>query len=85
METWERSSVDIQGCQIFLGPNIPKRENYTKGTQTIPNDHKIYDKAVKYPNGHTIYKHFQDPPKNTQIGIFGMNMNHLANLQEWNK
>jgi hypothetical protein len=25
-----------QGCQIVLGPNIPKREKYTKGQQTAP-------------------------------------------------
>jgi hypothetical protein len=36
-----------QGCQIFLGPNIPKREKYTKWPQTIPNDNKIYQIAVK--------------------------------------
>jgi hypothetical protein len=24
-----------QGCQIFLGPNIPKRKKYTKLPQTI--------------------------------------------------
>jgi hypothetical protein len=34
------------------------------------------------PNGHKIYRHFQlqDPPKLTQIGIFGLKMNHLATL-----
>jgi hypothetical protein len=37
-----------QGCQIFLCPNIPKREKYTKLPQTIPNGHKIYQMAVKY-------------------------------------
>jgi hypothetical protein len=33
---------DGQGCQIFLGPNIPKRKKY------IPNDQKLYRKAVNY-------------------------------------
>jgi hypothetical protein len=36
-----------QGCQIFLGPNIPKRKN-------IPNDHKLYQKAIYYT--HKLYQ-----------------------------
>jgi hypothetical protein len=33
-------------------------------------------------NGHKIYQDFpqQDPPKFTQIGIFGLKTNHLATL-----
>jgi hypothetical protein len=46
-----------QGCQIFLGTNIPKREKYTKGPQTTPNGHgyiisnghKLYQMAEKFP------------------------------------
>jgi hypothetical protein len=32
------------------------------------------------PNGHKIYQDFPlpDPPKFTQIGIFGLKTNHLA-------
>jgi hypothetical protein len=32
------------------------------------------------PNGHKIYQHLplQDPPKFTQIGIFGLKKKHLA-------
>jgi hypothetical protein len=30
-----------QGCQISLGPNVPKREN-------IPNDYKLYQTAINY-------------------------------------
>jgi hypothetical protein len=37
-----------QGCQIFLGPNIPKRKKYTKGTQTIPKGFKLHQMAVEY-------------------------------------
>jgi hypothetical protein len=37
-----------QGCQIFLGPNIPKRETYTKWPQTIPNGRKIFRMVTKY-------------------------------------
>jgi hypothetical protein len=45
--------------------------------------------AIKYfqwpynrPNGHKLNQHFplQDPPKFTQIGIFGLRTNHLASL-----
>jgi hypothetical protein len=52
----------------------------TKTGENIPNDHKIYQMAIKYfqwpknrPNGHKIYEHFplHDPPKFIQIGIFG--------------
>jgi hypothetical protein len=54
-ENGRKSSV-TQGCQIFLGPNLPKRSKYTNGPQTtpnghalcIPNIHKLYQMAVKY-------------------------------------
>jgi hypothetical protein len=36
-----------QGCQIFLGPNIPKREKYTKRPQTIQNIYKLYQMTEK--------------------------------------
>jgi hypothetical protein len=74
------SVVPEQGCQIFRGTIYQNGEN-------IPNDHKIYQSALKYtkwpengPNGHKIYKHrqLQDPPKFTQIGIFGLKVYHLA-------
>jgi hypothetical protein len=34
------------------------------------------------PNGHEIYQHFpfQGPPKCTEIGIYGLKLNHLATL-----
>jgi hypothetical protein len=36
------------------------------------------------PKGPKIYQHFafKDPPKFTQIGIFGSKRNHLATLRE---
>jgi hypothetical protein len=39
--------------------------------------------AVNIPNGHKIHQHFpfQDSPKYSQIGIFGMKINHLATLK----
>jgi hypothetical protein len=63
-----------QGCQIFLGPSIPKIQ------QMITNCTK---RPFITPNGHKIYQHFQfqDLPKFTQIGIFGLKRNHLATLQ----
>jgi hypothetical protein len=54
---------------------------YTKTGETTPNDHNINPNAIKYtkwpenrPNGHKIYQYlpFQDPPKFTQIVIFGL-------------
>jgi hypothetical protein len=43
--------VECRVCQIFLGPEIPKREIYTKSPQTIPNCYKIYQIALKYSKG----------------------------------
>jgi hypothetical protein len=31
-----------QGCQIFLGPNIPHCEKYNKRPQTISNGDELY-------------------------------------------
>jgi hypothetical protein len=42
------SETLAQGCQIFLGPNIPKWEKYTKRPLTRPNDQKLYQMAVNY-------------------------------------
>jgi hypothetical protein len=49
---------------------------YTKWPQNISNGHKIYQMAIK------IYQHlpFQEPPKFTQTGIFGLKKYHLATL-----
>jgi hypothetical protein len=35
-----------------------------------------------WPNGHKIYRHLplQDPPKFTQIGVWGLKIYHLATL-----
>jgi hypothetical protein len=48
----------------------------------IPKRGKIYQIVTELPNGHKIYQLFpvQGPPKFTQIGIFGMKINHLATL-----
>jgi hypothetical protein len=50
---------------------------YTKWTQNIPNDRKIDQMAIDY-----VYQHLplQDPPKFTQIDIFGLKIWHLATL-----
>jgi hypothetical protein len=61
----------------------------TKTGENIPNYHKLYQMSIKYnkrplngPSVHKIYHHLplQDPPKFTQIWIFGLKTNHLANL-----
>jgi hypothetical protein len=44
----KKFSSGSQGCQIFLGPNIPKCKKYTKWPQTIPKGHKLYQIALKY-------------------------------------
>jgi hypothetical protein len=50
---------------------------------------KIYQSAINFtkwpensPNGHKVYQRLpsQDHPKFTQIGIFGLKINHLATL-----
>jgi hypothetical protein len=60
--------------------------------ENIPNYHKLYLTVITYtkwpyniPNGHIIYQHypFQGPPKFTQIGIFGLKINHLATLAQF--
>jgi hypothetical protein len=49
----------------------------------------MYQIVIKYPerpkkisNGHKIFRHcpIKDPPKFTQIWIFGLKTNHLASL-----
>jgi hypothetical protein len=71
-----------QGCQVFLGTKFQNGEKYARLTRTIPNVHKIDRKsdqvAIKY-----VYQHLpiQDPPKFTQIWIFGLKTNHLATLK----
>jgi hypothetical protein len=73
---WVRETLN-QGCQIFLGPNIPKWEKYTYQMATN------YTKRPQIiPNGHKIYQHFpiEGPLKFTQIVIFGLKTNHLATL-----
>jgi hypothetical protein len=62
-----------QGCQIFLGPNIPKRENmyqmttnYTRTAISILNGRKIFQMVIKYTN-----ISIPRPSKITQSGVFG--------------
>jgi hypothetical protein len=54
-------------AQIFLWPNIPKREKYTEGPQTTPNGHTLHipnGHKLGVPNGRKIYQYFpcQGPP-----------------------
>jgi hypothetical protein len=50
---------------------------YTKWPQNIPNGRTIDQIAVKYVDQ---YLQLQEPPKFTQIGIFGLKICHLATL-----
>jgi hypothetical protein len=69
----------MQGLPDFSWYNIPKRGKM----------YQITIKYIKWPqnisNGHKIYQQFplQDPPKFTQIGIFGLKRNHPASLEQW--
>jgi hypothetical protein len=67
-----------QGCQIFLGPNLPKWEktNYTKRPKIIPNGRKIFQMVIKYKN--IFYS--KALQIFTKIGIFCLKTNHLATL-----
>jgi hypothetical protein len=44
---------------------------YTKTGRNIPNDHKIYQLAVKYSKWPKIHQHFPFKGPNTKIEIFG--------------
>jgi hypothetical protein len=46
--TWgDRHSPRVEGCQIFLGPNITNWEICNKWPQSIPNGHELYQMAIK--------------------------------------
>jgi hypothetical protein len=66
----------FHGCQIFLGTKHQKWKTYTQYLQNIPNHNNGYQ------NYNKIDQHFpfQRPPKYTKIGIFGLQMYHLATL-----
>jgi hypothetical protein len=50
--------------------------------ENIPNDQVTIKWPYYIPNGHKIYQNFpfQDPPKFTQILIFGLKIYHLATM-----
>jgi hypothetical protein len=77
-----------QGCQIFLGPNIPKRKKYAKWPKTIPKGHKLYQMAVKVFQmviKYTNIFHSKALRIFTKFGIFGLKTNHLSRLQLRNR
>jgi hypothetical protein len=83
-------------CENNIGGNIaftavlpdfslhdkPKREKYTKRTENTPNDHNIYQMAVKQTKGpyNIPTLSISDCPKFTQNLDFGLKINHLATL-----
>jgi hypothetical protein len=71
------------GCQIFLGPNIPKRgkiyqmtTDYSKRPYILPHGRKLFQTVIKY----THIFHSNSVQSFNHIGIFGMAINHLATL-----
>jgi hypothetical protein len=60
-----------------LGKTYQITITYPQWQKNVPNGRKI-----GRPNSHIIYQHLplQDPSKFTQIGIFGLDMCHLATL-----
>jgi hypothetical protein len=72
-----------------IGKNKSKREKYIKTGENIPKRGEIYQMTTKFtkwpqntPNDHNIYHcfPFQGPLKCTRIGIFGIQLFHLATL-----
>jgi hypothetical protein len=64
------------------GKNVPKRGKICQMAickLCMPNGRKIDQMDIKY-----VYQHLPllDPPKFTQIGIFGLQRNHRATLAE---
>jgi hypothetical protein len=78
----ECSPRQSQGCQIFLDEICQNGGKYTK----FPLKYQMVIKYTKWPKyisiSHYIYQHFlfQGPTKFTQIGIFGLDIFHLAAL-----
>jgi hypothetical protein len=67
-------------CKSFAGLPDFSRQNIPKRGENVPNDHKMYQEALKFillPQSkqiaHKKYRHLplQDLLKFTQIGIFG--------------
>jgi hypothetical protein len=69
-----------------LQPGLPDFSSYDIPRKNIPNNHEIptYTKCSQYmANDHELYQHLllRDPPKFTQIWIFGLKIYyHVANL-----
>jgi hypothetical protein len=82
----------ISPTRSWLRPGLPdffgtktKTEKYTKSPRTIPNVPKMSVTKVRKMDQVSIKKIYpnpslQDPPKFTQIWIFGLKTNHLATL-----
>jgi hypothetical protein len=79
-----KTRTEKAGLPDFSRYKIPKREKYTKLQRTIPNVKKYNKRPYNGPSVHKIYQHHQlrDPPKFTQIWIFGLKTNHLATLRQ---
>jgi hypothetical protein len=71
---WLFFSAESGVARFFSVQRTKNGEKYTKLPQTTQNDHTICS------NGRKIYQHLAllDPPKFTQIEIFGLKIYHLA-------
>jgi hypothetical protein len=63
-----------QDCQILVGKTHQNGKNATF-------HYKILQMVIRYTQIYHPFL-FQYPPKYTQIGIFGMQLNHLATLYQ---
>jgi hypothetical protein len=69
--TFPTKALSVQDCQIFLGPNIPKREKiFTKWSKNIPNGHTTFN---------NVY-HSKDLLILPRSVLFGLKINRLATL-----
>jgi hypothetical protein len=77
-------------AEAGLGRRTGLPDFNTKTGRNVQNKHKMYQMAIKYikwpqttPNGHKIYQQFpfKDLTKYTQIGTFGLKVNHLETLE----
>jgi hypothetical protein len=68
-------------ARFFLVQHTKNGGKYTEFPQNIPNVHKVgIPNGCNRPKYTNICIPLQDPPKMTQIWIFGLKINHLATL-----
>jgi hypothetical protein len=73
------------GLSVWCVYTLAKSENKQFSKLSYQFFWQLYQMAVNRPNDHKIRQHLplQDPPKYTQIRIFGLKTNHLATLRHY--